>query len=261
MRSTSIETEVQLRLDNGDNVWVIGDVHGHFATFKKLIENVELSGNDCIVMLGDLIDRGPSSAAVVRCVRQAENMYCVRGNHEQMMINGFDEYSFFKKIDTAAQVWLRTGGKNTEHSYTSLYEDRRSALDAGMQDVEWMKTLPTEIVLNKWRLVHGGYDPSVDVEGQSESTHMTIRSQFFDSKEAIDEDRTILFGHSVTFSMLHRDKLKAGTIWQSDVKTKDGKPMAIGIDTCVYHTLDLPKVLTAFNIQTSEVVYQSTGEK
>ena len=212
-------------------------------------------------MLGDLIDRGPSSAAVVRCVRQAENMYCIRGNHEQMMINGFDEYFFFKKIDTAAQVWLRTGGKNTEHSYTSLYEDRRSALDAGMQDVEWMKTLPTEIVLDKWRLVHGGYDPSVDVEGQSESTHMTIRSQFFDSKEAIDEDRTILFGHSVTFSMLHRDKLKAGMIWQSDVKTKDGKPMAIGIDTCVYHTLDLPKVLTAFNIQTSEVFYQSTGGK
>ena len=55
MRSKSIETEVQLRLDNGDNVWVIGDVHGHFATFKKLIENVELSGNDCIVMLEVLL--------------------------------------------------------------------------------------------------------------------------------------------------------------------------------------------------------------
>ncbi len=37
----------------------------------------------------------------------------------------------------------------------------------------------------------------------------------------------------------------------------DGRPMAIGLDTCVYHEFDLPKILTAYNIQTEEVIYQN----
>ena len=45
-------------------------------------------------------------------------------------------------------------------------------------------------------------------------------------------------------------------MWRSDVKLEDGRPMAIGMDTCVYHDLDVPRVLSAFNLGTGEVVYQ-----
>ena len=45
-------------------------------------------------------------------------------------------------------------------------------------------------------------------------------------------------------------------IWFSEVSLEDGRPMAIGLDTCLYHTYDLPKVLAAYNIQTNEIVYQ-----
>ena len=53
------------------------------------------------------------------------------------------------------------------------------------------------------------------------------------------------------------DDLIAGLIWSSDVLLEDGRPMAIGLDTCLYHLLPFPKVLCAYNIQTNEVIYQN----
>ena len=86
---------------------------------------------------------------------------------------------------------------------------------------------------------------------------MYARKQFYTSIKAIDPKRTILFGHTVTFKYLHKDESMAGLIWESDVKLDDNRPMAIGLDTCLYHDLKLPKVLCAFNLQTSEVTYQN----
>ena len=45
-------------LDVGANIWVIGDVHGHFKTLKHLVEKLNLNKHDIIILLGDIIDRG-----------------------------------------------------------------------------------------------------------------------------------------------------------------------------------------------------------
>ena len=256
MRDIVLEENIQNAIDNGSNVWVIGDVHGYYNTLECLLKSLELKSDDVVVLLGDLIDRGPRSAHVVKYVRDTENTHTVRGNHEQMMIDGFDEKSFFKDLDIQSRIWYHNGGIDTEASYIRLYGGEKRACEEAAKDVKWMEQLVTEIVLDDWRLVHGGYDQNHDVEGQGGDIHMYARKQFYTSKKAIDPKRTILFGHTVTFQHLHKDESKAGLIWESDVKLDDGRPMAIGLDTCLYHDLELPKVLSAFNLQTSEVVYQ-----
>jgi len=268
LRNSELEIKLQSILDQGSNVWVIGDVHGYFSTLHALIERLAPRENDAIVMLGDLIDRGPASADVVKHVRATANLHSIRGNHEQMMIEGFDDALFFKDLNKEARIWYLNGGVNTELSYIAKYGNDDDACDLASDDVEWMRTLPTEIVLDDWRLVHGGYDQNHDVEDESqEDIHMHARKQFFGSKHAVDPKRTVLFGHSVTFKHLHKDDLRAGEIWLSDIKLDDGRPMAIGLDTCVYHELHasdgvtmLPRVLTAYNIQTDEVAYQNRIE-
>ena len=267
LRNSALETKLQSILDKGSDVWVIGDVHGYFDTLEALIERLALGENDAVVMLGDLIDRGTTSADVVNHVRTTTNLHSIRGNHEQMMIEGFDDALFFKDLNMEARIWYHNGGVNTESSYIAKYGNDDDACDRASDDVEWMRALPTEVVLDDWRLVHGGYDQNHDVEGQSESLHMHARKQFFGSAHAVDPKRTILFGHSVTFKHLPKDDSKAGEIWLSDIKLDDGRPMAIGLDTCVYHELRdsdgvsmLPRVLTAYNIQTDEVVYQNRIE-
>jgi len=268
MRDRALENVLQTALNNGSNVWVVGDVHGYFSTLKALVERLSLVENDYVVMLGDLIDRGPESASIVNFVRTVENVHSIRGNHEQMMTEGFDNTEFFKSLSMEARIWYHNGGKNTESSYIAIYGNDDGALERASEDAEWMRGLPTEIVLDEWRLVHGGYDQNLDVDEQSDSMHMHARNQFFCSRHAIDPKRTILFGHSVTFKHLHKDDSKAGEIWESDVKLDDGRSMAIGVDTCIYHecrdsdsSVILPRVLTAYNIQTGKVVQQNRIEE
>ena len=256
MRDNGLERNLQSRLDDGRNVWVVGDVHGHFRTLEALVGQLDLDEGDAIVMLGDLIDRGPKSAHVVRYVRGTDGVFSIRGNHEHMMIEGFDESSFFKERSIESRVWYHNGGMATEASYISLNGGDGASRAAASSDVRWMSGLPTEVVLGRWRLVHAGYDQNLWVEGQDEGIHMNARRQFYTSKRPVDPLRTILFGHTPTFKHLHRDDAKAGEVWRSDVKLEDGRPMAIGMDTCVYHDLDAPRVLSAFNLRTGEVVYQ-----
>ena len=257
MRNRALEAELQSILDLGSNVWVIGDVHGHFSTLMALIERLSPSESDAILMLGDLIDRGPTSAQVVKFVRETEGVYSIRGNHEQMMIQGFDESSFFKDRSIDSRIWYHNGGRETEASYIELYGDGAKVLEEASSDVKWMEALATEVVLQDWRLVHAGYDQNQDVENQDEGMHMHARKQFYTSNRPIDPERTILFGHTPTFRHLHKDDARAGEIWYSDVLLEDGRPMAIGMDTCLYHQLELPRVLSAFNLRTGQVVYQS----
>ena len=257
MRDYILEENIQNAIDSGANVWVLGDVHGYYKTLETLLATLELKGDDIVVLLGDLIDRGPRSAQVVKYVRESDNTHTIRGNHEQMMIDGFDEKSFFKNLNIDSRIWYHNGGIDTEASYIRLYGSEERATERAAKDVKWMENLATEIVLDDWRLVHGGYDQNHDVEGQGEDIHMYARKQFYTSKKAIDPKRTILFGHTVTFKHLHKDESMAGLIWESDVKLDDNRPMAIGLDTCLYHDLKLPKVLCAFNLQTSEVTYQN----
>ena len=60
-----IEAELQTTLDEGGNVWAIGDVHGYADTLVALLESLNLSSRDRVVLLGDLVDRGPYSVEVI----------------------------------------------------------------------------------------------------------------------------------------------------------------------------------------------------
>jgi hypothetical protein len=37
MRDPALEADLQSRLDDGHRVLVVGDLHGHFATFRALL--------------------------------------------------------------------------------------------------------------------------------------------------------------------------------------------------------------------------------
>ena len=87
-RDSDAEMALQDTLDNGGKVWVIGDVHGHADALENLLSEIELGNQDCVIFLGDLIDRGPDSQMVVRIARTMPNAFTIMGNHEQMALDG-----------------------------------------------------------------------------------------------------------------------------------------------------------------------------
>lgn len=63
----------------------IGDVHGCLAELQALIEKLNLSAQDEVIFVGDLLDKGPDSPGVVRFVRELAKTFqvvLVKGNHE-----------------------------------------------------------------------------------------------------------------------------------------------------------------------------------
>ena len=70
--------------------FAVGDVHGHLAQLKRQLAEIHFDpASDRLFFIGDLVDRGPDSAAVLALVDQSTYLSTI-GNHEAMMIAGFE---------------------------------------------------------------------------------------------------------------------------------------------------------------------------
>jgi serine/threonine protein phosphatase 1 len=91
----------------------IGDIHGCLLQLDALIDAVRLTTDDHLILLGDLIDRGPDSAGVIRRAIQLREKFrvsVIMGNHEEMMLAaraGLDRQ----------RDWVLNGGDATLVSY------------------------------------------------------------------------------------------------------------------------------------------------
>ena len=124
MRDYELENRLQKALDGGSNVWVVGDVHGHFKTLELLVQKFHLREEDSVVMLGDLIDRG-LDLLMVKYVGESENIHTMP-NHEQMMIDGFDQ-KIFQRFEHRRGIWYHNGGLTLRHLHW-LYGGEKGAL-------------------------------------------------------------------------------------------------------------------------------------
>ena len=84
---------MKTRLSAGNRVWVVGDIHGHLRTLRALIHRLRLDEEDRVVLLGDMIDRGPDSAGVLSYIREHPQIVAIKGNHEQMAIQSLQATS------------------------------------------------------------------------------------------------------------------------------------------------------------------------
>jgi serine/threonine protein phosphatase 1 len=94
----------------------IGDIHGCFRALVTLAEAAEITPNDRLVTLGDYVDRGPNSYAVLDWLiaqSKAGEMIALRGNHELMMLQA-------KSDPEKMADWLANGGDTTLASYSVL---------------------------------------------------------------------------------------------------------------------------------------------
>ncbi|HFV5814492.1 TPA: serine/threonine protein phosphatase [Escherichia coli] len=85
------------------NIWVVGDLHGCYTNLMKKLETIGFdTKKDLLISVGDLVDRGTEN---VECLELITFPWfrAVRGNHEQMMIDGLSERG-------NVNHWLLNGG-------------------------------------------------------------------------------------------------------------------------------------------------------
>jgi serine/threonine protein phosphatase 1 len=179
--------------------FAIGDVHGCFDKLRSLLEACEEVRNGRqarYILLGDYIDRGPDSRKVIDLLIERHagadgRFICLRGNHEQMLIEAAD----LDRSDRALVNWWGNGGEQTLDSYGV---DDPSSLP--VIHLEWLKSLPLTVVDPGRLFVHAGIRPGKALGDQSEADLMGIREPFL-SFEA-DHDSFVVHGHTPTKSRL-----------------------------------------------------------
>jgi serine/threonine protein phosphatase 1 len=245
VRDLNVELQLQATLDAGNKVWVIGDIHGHRRVFSNLLNAIDPGPNDRIVILGDLIDRGPDSKGVIEICRYREDISVLQGNHEEIMLSGFQSPD--SDIWSPAPSWTYIGGKSTMHSY-------RTDMMRLKDDLQWISTLPHMLILNEWILVHAGIEPDSPLEEQFKDDLLWIRGSFYRATEFKDKSRCVVFGHTITH---HGLGCEIGEIGLSKVACDDGRPAWIGIDTGACDPLS--GWLTAIELASGECI-QAKGD-
>ncbi len=281
-RDEGLERVLQQALDDGNSVWVVGDVHGHLETFQALLDRLGLSeepqpiyqknnpreywtapSGDHVICLGDLIDRGPDSLGVLRLVQASENIHSIRGNHDEML-----RLSVSPKHGKMMKSWLKYGGAETLRSFS---DDPQEQIEIAREWLPFIESLPTELILNGHRLVHGGYELSKLLEDQTNQDRMWSRA-IFDADIPPDPVRQVIVGHTTVQILSGQyaaeqiagfwdggesdERVLDSGIWATDILLDDGRPAVLGIDTGVFLPAEQNPRLTALDLQTGQVVSQ-----
>lgn len=92
---------VSLPVNHAGRDFVVGDVHGQGALLESLLKVVDFNQNsDRLIALGDLVDRGPDSEALLCKVRDQPWFLSLRGNHEAMLLESLSSYE-------VRSIWAR----------------------------------------------------------------------------------------------------------------------------------------------------------
>jgi len=248
MRDFELEKNLQSTIDNGNSVWVIGDIHGYNETFDALIKKLSITDQDIILCLGDLIDKGPDSLKVLERVKKSSQIFSIRGNHEEMM-----RLSISPKHGRMMKSWLKYGGLITLESFS---KDEANQIEEARKWLSFIENLPAEIVLDKYRIVHAGYDDSKSLEDQNNQQRIWGRT-IFHTKQTLDPDRQIIVGHTPVQTL---NRLGKEEIWASEINLADGRPSVLCIDTGVFLETELYPRLTALNLTVGQTISQERVE-
>lgn len=88
---------------NWRNIWVVGELHGCYTNLMDRLNELKFDPEkDLLISVGDLVDRGTENVECLELIMMPW-FRAVRGNHEQMMIDGLSEYG-------NVNHWLMNGG-------------------------------------------------------------------------------------------------------------------------------------------------------
>lgn len=123
------------------DIYAIPDIHGEISLLRKAMAHLTHIGfdttKDALVFLGDMIDRGPDSCAVIQTIKDLVEthsgaIFALRGNHEDLALDYYLNRKFGKA--DARDLWFMNGGNRTEWSY----ENRTMSED----HIKWIASLP-----------------------------------------------------------------------------------------------------------------------
>jgi len=167
----------------------IGDIHGCVTAFDALLNELKLQKDDQLITLGDYVDRGPDSRAVLDrmiALKDSVQLIALRGNHELMMLRARDSMG-------EERFWRHYGGDQTLNSYAL---DHRVGRLNDVPDAHWQFMAA---YCRDWHetethiFVHAGVDPFLNLKDQDEQSLFWLPSI---DPESHHSGKTVICGHT-----------------------------------------------------------------
>jgi serine/threonine protein phosphatase 1 len=234
----------------GCRAYAIGDVHGRLDLLERLIDEIARddaarpSARTYLVLLGDLIDRGPDSRGVIDYFLERPPAFArpifLKGNHEEFLLSVLDGE------DETVGSWLSYGGYECAESYgvsrgwtlnvapAEVAARLRAAVPARHR--RFLEEMADSFQFGDYLFVHAGIRPGVPLEEQSGKDLRWIREGFLDSRN--DHGVMVVHGHTI-------------------VERPEQHPNRIALDTGAYRS----GVLTALGIERRERWFLETRDE
>src|SRR5690606_26812032 len=192
----------------GERVYAVGDVHGRLDLFAALVEAIDADDAAAgpavttVVLLGDLVDRGPESSGVLALARAWQARRRVRilaGNHEEMFLRSFSELEMFRHF-------LRHGGRQTVLSYgvepnafqQATMEEAQEMMRAAVpgEDIAFLESFEDMVRVGDYLFVHAGIDPRLPLDEQKRHDLRWMREPFLSHTDS--HGLVVVHGHTIT---------------------------------------------------------------
>ncbi len=200
------DTEVDYiqRYNNIENITAVSDIHGQFDILVKLLRTHQIIdenynwtyGNGHLVILGDILDRGPkvteSLWLIYKLEQQAKTaggkVHFLLGNHELMVLNNDITYINEKYITSSVMM---------NNTYNHLFSENTFF-------GKWLSKRPIFVTINDMLFVHAGVSLDFIKNGYTRSE----TNQLFHQK-IIRQNRKTIFSDSVLTFMISNK----GPLW------------------------------------------------
>ncbi|MEW4353321.1 metallophosphoesterase [Streptococcus pneumoniae] len=197
--------------------FVIGDIHGKAGMLETLLQH--WNQEDQLIFLGDLIDRGENSRAVVERVRdlvEHSGAICLSGNHEYMFLAWLDD------PEDRYDHYRRNGGDTTINSILERpldapvdgIRDAKRVMEEAGDLVDFIRQMPFHVETEHLIFVHAGLDLTLDNwQDTTDYKKVWIRAPFHEAENKTGKG--IVFGHTPT-TYLTGEPMESAKLWQTD---------------------------------------------
>ncbi|MCT8267401.1 serine/threonine protein phosphatase [Afifella sp. JA880] len=205
---SAARTDPQHAVPDGCRVYAIGDIHGRFDLLLDLQEQIKADlaasppEESVEIFLGDYIDRGPNSRAVLEYLFAGEKLcdrrVCLKGNHEAVLLEVLSDPSMLP-------YWCGQGGSATlrsfgvappsggdQRSLVTCHQALLQALSGGFE--QFLRSLALSESVGDYFFVHAGIDPRRPMRAQREEDLVWIREPFLSSGR--DFGFCVVHGHT-----------------------------------------------------------------
>ena len=189
-------------------IYVVSDLHGCYNSWLALLDRIQLTDEDNLYVLGDIVDRGPAPIAILQDMMGRCNVFPIAGNHDfaallamkflttEVTDDSIQKMEEHKDLEHML-LWLSDGGHSTLEAFQKLSREDQQEILEYMQEFSFYEEIELENG-QRYVLSHTGGGEICESKSLEEIPVDVFLSGHLDYNRQYFSDRIWITGHTPT---------------------------------------------------------------